>query len=252
MSRATDDMPERLRVDGSDFERRLLDAVAHEEPSAELSQRMAAAVGISAAVIGSVAGGAAAAKAASEVAAAAKAAAGKAGVTLLWPWISAGVVVLAIAGAVVGTRASKTSERPPRSSPPAVERPAAPATPLEADKPVPSEQSESPSNATAAAPSRRRSAGASVDLGDQIAIMDSARAAVTAGTAERALELLRRYQEKYPAGSFRPEAGALRIEALVKLGRNAEARSLAERFVSEHKVSPLADRVARIAGLNRP
>jgi outer membrane protein assembly factor BamD (BamD/ComL family) len=86
-------------------------------------------------------------------------------------------------------------------------------------------------------------------LSEQIALIDSARAAVASGAGERALGLLRQYRDKYPAGSFRPEAFALQVEALVKAGRNAEARALAERFVAEHAGTPLAKRVARIAGL---
>jgi hypothetical protein len=45
---------------------------------------------------------------------------------------------------------------------------------------------------------------------------------------------------------------ALRIQALAKLGRMAEARALAERFVAEHRGSPLASRVAREVGLSAP
>jgi outer membrane protein assembly factor BamD (BamD/ComL family) len=95
-------------------------------------------------------------------------------------------------------------------------------------------------------------AAATSDLRDQILMVDAARAALVAGAGERALELLRHYQDRYPAGSFRPEAAALKVEALTKLGRNAEARVLAERFVAEYGKSPLADRVARVAGLARP
>ena len=84
---------------------------------------------------------------------------------------------------------------------------------------------------------------------DQIALVDAARAAVSSGAGGRALEILRLYQEKYPGGSFRPEAAALKIEALARLGRTAEARALAERFVAEHAGSPLAKRVARVTGL---
>ena len=72
---------------------------------------------------------------------------------------------------------------------------------------------------------------------------------MSAGAGRRALEILRRYQDKYPAGSFRPEATALKVEALMKLGREAEARAIAERFVAEHRGSLLARRVAEIAGL---
>ena len=74
---------------------------------------------------------------------------------------------------------------------------------------------------------------------------------MSAGDARRALELLRGYRDKYPSGSFRPEATAIRIEALAKLGRQAEARALAERFVAEHRGSLLAARVAMV-GLAAP
>jgi hypothetical protein len=81
-------------------------------------------------------------------------------------------------------------------------------------------------------------------------LVDAASAAVSAGAGERALTVLREYQSKYPAGSFRPEVSALRIEALVLVGRREEARSLAERFLAQYK-GPLAERVARAAGLPR-
>jgi hypothetical protein len=41
----------------------------------------------------------------------------------------------------------------------------------------------------------------------------------------------------------------LRIEALDHLGRTAQARTLAERFIAAHPDSPLADRVARVTGV---
>ena len=90
------------------------------------------------------------------------------------------------------------------------------------------------------------------DIQEQIALIDAARAAVAAGSGDRALTLVHRYQSKYPRGSFRPEAAALKIEALSKLGRNAEARRLAEKFVADHGGGPLADRVRRLGGLDRP
>ena len=42
------------------------------------------------------------------------------------------------------------------------------------------------------------------------------------------------------------------IEALVKLGRKAEARALAERFVKSYGPGPLAERVSRLGGLADP
>ena len=74
---------------------------------------------------------------------------------------------------------------------------------------------------------------------------------MSAGADRRALETLRRYLDKYPSGSFRPEAIALKIEAMMKLGRETEARALAERFVAEHRGSLLARRVADVVGLSQ-
>jgi outer membrane protein assembly factor BamD (BamD/ComL family) len=85
------------------------------------------------------------------------------------------------------------------------------------------------------------------DLRDQIALIDAARTAVKAGSTERALVLLRRYDTNYPGGAFRPEALALRIEALAAGGRGAEARALAREFLARYPQSPLADRVERVA-----
>jgi outer membrane protein assembly factor BamD (BamD/ComL family) len=90
------------------------------------------------------------------------------------------------------------------------------------------------------------------DIQDQIALVDAARGALASGSSNRALELLRQYQRKYPSGSFRPEVAALKIEALQKLGRTTEARALAERFIAENRGSPLAERVARMTRSEKP
>ena len=44
----------------------------------------------------------------------------------------------------------------------------------------------------------------------------------------------------------------MKIEALVKMGRMTEARTLAERFVVAYGPSPLADRVAHLAHIAEP
>ena len=110
---------------------------------------------------------------------------------------------------------------------------------------------ERPVRAVAQSP-RSRTTTTAGDLGEQVAFIDSARAAVFAGEGRRALEILRRYQDRYATGSFRPEATAIKVEALMKLGRATEARALAERFVAEHRGTLLARRVADVAGLTVP
>lgn len=240
-------LPERLRVVGAtDLEARLLAAAASEQPSSELRDRMAAAIGIT--------GAAPSAPPPLEVGAApAKAAAGS---SLTWPLVSVGVLVLAATGIFFATRARGHST--PVSTPqPTVAAPepapspvAAPAAPIPA-APV-AVQNLNQELATAPAAHRHVApASAANDLRAQIAMLDSARAAIAEGAAERALGILHRYQEKYPSGSFRPEATALTVEALVKLERREQARDLAERFVADHRGSPLAERVAKLAGLSQ-
>jgi hypothetical protein len=243
MSRPTSDLPAPLLEAGAtDFERRILDAGAREDPSAAASKRMALALGISAGVTAVAVGGKVAG------AAAAKTAAGTTSVAL-WPWISIGVLGLVVTGAVVGTRPWRTSERDVRrvSAPAAVPAPIAPTVPaLPEAEPVKTAPPEIPSPAPA-----RRARPTADDLREQIALIDAARAALTADAAERTLQMVRRYQDRFATGAFRPEATALKIEALVALGRRAEARPLAETFVAEHRGTALADRVASVAGVSK-
>src|SRR5262249_27113279 len=138
----------------------------------------------------------------------------------------------------------------PHAAPPPVTAPVRPAPAAQVQAPTPpAEAVTQPPPRAAAPPPRSRAVGAAGDLADQVAFIDSARAAMSAGNGARALEILHRYQDKYPGGSFRPEAAAIRIEALMKLGREAEARTLSERFVAEHRGSLLARRVADVVGL---
>jgi hypothetical protein len=247
-------IPERLRSAGAtDFERRLLQSGAREQPPRELSERMAAGIGVSAPVL--LAAPAPTLKPVAPTSAAAV------GARALWPWLSGAVVALAVGGVVLGVR-SHTHAVPAVhavhvvhvSSRPAVvplparaalsASPSTPSVPLEAT-PAPQPAAPSPPR-----PAIRVTVTTSADdLRAQITLIDAARAAVSAKAGDRALSLLREYESKYAAGSFRPEARALKIEALAAAGRTAEARALADRFVTEYRGTPLAKRVARAAGL---
>ena len=242
--------PERLlEGGGSDLERCLIGAIAGERPSPELRDRMAQALGVPL-----TAAGLAATVAASQTAATAKAAAGigaGAGGTAPLAWISVGVVSLVLAGAIVGVRVWKDA---PAKSLPAPVTPA----PLPVLPPAQPELDLSPvvgmplNGSAPLAQPRSRSVATARDLRKQIALIDAARAAISASAGERALDLLRQYQEKYQGGTFAPEAAALKIEALAKLGRAAEARAGAERFRAQYGESPQTDRVLRAAGLAVP
>jgi hypothetical protein len=234
--------PDRLLAsDATDFERRVLEAALQKKPPQASSARMARALGVTVATIGTATTATTAAAGAAVVSKATAA-----GATVLWPWISVGVLGLVVAGAVVGTRASRDAgeRRPPA---PAVVAPAPPPPAPSIQPAVVTETQPAP-----VAPSPRSRATAAVALREQVALIDSARAALSEGESRRVLEILRRYQDKYPAGTFRPEATAIRIEALMKLGRETEARALAARFVAEHRGSLLARRVADVAGLTEP
>jgi hypothetical protein len=239
-------LPSQLRVVGAtDLERRLLNAGARELPSVELTRRMQQGLGISLAAGVATAASATAAKAATT--AGAGAAPGFA-----WPAISIGVLALAVTGAVVGVRTTAGQHAPTRapavlpvSSPTGT--PAAVAAPPAADPVAPA-----PVAPIAHRGPARRHGAVAVPRGDlraEIALVDAARSAVAESADDRALALVDRYEASYPRGTFQPEVAALRIEALVQLGRRVEARALARRFVAAHGDSPLADRVARAAGL---
>jgi hypothetical protein len=226
--------PKRLTVVGAtDLERSLLHAARREKPSPEMTARMAAGLGIS---VG------AAITAASAPVAAAPVVAAK---TTLALWVPAGVIVAAVAAGVVGVRLSSKPE-------PAPVHAAAPAAPAIAAPPVDSPHVAPASSGARVEKIRRRAPVAPApvvagDLRDQIALIDAARAAVKGGSSERALVLLRRYDSSYPGGAFRPEALALRIEALDQDGRRAEAQALARDFLVRYPHSPVAERVARVA-----
>jgi hypothetical protein len=235
--------PKRLTVVGAtDLERTLLQAARGERPSPEMTKRMAAGLGISV--------GAAVTAAAAPVAAAPVVAANSA----LGGWIAAGVLAAAaVAAGVVGVRTSSAPAKPAvhaKAAAPAIAAPAVvtpPAeTPVVTARETRIERIEKVRRHPAAAPAAVPAPAS--DLRDQIALLDAARTAVKAGSSERALVLLRRYDASYPAGAFRPEALALRIEALSQDGRRAEAQALAREFLTRYPQSPVADRVARVAG----
>ncbi|MDQ2642385.1 MAG: hypothetical protein M3020_01125 [Myxococcota bacterium] len=251
MSGSITKLPEPLRTTGAlELERRLLDAAAREEPSNEMLERMARSLGV-----------------ATPVALAPSPRAGEGplpdpgltsagtatGTSTLVPWLSGAIVVAAVTGAVFATRPDSEELVPPRAmNPVTAPQTAALQTPPLAAPVLPAPSSvEDSGKAVDASPTEQRVRSPKADIAEQIALIDAARTAVSSGSANRALRLVRQYQSKYPTGSFGPEATALKIEALTKLGRTTEARSAAERFVIQHRGTPIADRVARLAGLPR-
>lgn len=251
MNRSPDDLPERLLAGGeaTNFERRVLERALQKRPSSAASARMAKALGVTAgAIAASAAEGTALAVPKAAVEAGASKATAAAGATA-WPWVTVSVVGLALAG-LVGARAWHASAPRPTTVAPQL-APADPApVPVTTDVGRPTSEVPEPAPAQPSTAHHPHVAATSGDLRDEITFLDGARAALSAGDGRRALELVRRYQEKYPSASFRPEATAIRIEALLKLDRQAEVRALAARFVTENRGSLLAKRVAALVGLD--
>jgi TolA-binding protein len=155
-----------------------------------------------------------------------------------WPLVSAGVLVLAAAGAVVGWSRLHHPAAAPLHLAAAVAAPSPPPALEPAQESTPGTATVRPRRHTA--PTARPS-----DLRAEIALLDAARDAASAGDGARALTLLRRYDATFPAGMFRPESAALQIEALARLGQTDRARALGRAFIATHPDSPLVARVRR-------
>jgi hypothetical protein len=86
-------------------------------------------------------------------------------------------------------------------------------------------------------------------LAQELGQLEEVREAMAQGRAARALDLLRRYDRDFAAGSMSSEAAALRVEALGRAGRSEEAQRAARAFLAKYPRSPLSDRVRVAAGL---
>jgi hypothetical protein len=84
-------------------------------------------------------------------------------------------------------------------------------------------------------------------LGAQVVLLDSARAALTAGSFSAALQATDRYEHQFPAGELRPEADVVAIEALAARGDEAACRERAARFLERYPTDPHAARVKALA-----
>ncbi len=179
----------------------------------------------------------------------------------LVPWLSGALVAAGLAaGAYVATRSRTQPSTPSALPPPTPSASAASSTilpslapiPARSDAPLELGEDASPKTPSLASSQRGRRATAAGELATQIALVDAARSAHAAGKTERSLSAVREYQSQYPSGTFRPEVAAVKIEALLKVGRTSEARALAERFVVAYGPGPLAERVARLAQIAEP
>jgi hypothetical protein len=117
--------------------------------------------------------------------------------------------------------------------------------------PLPPLQDTSPASETVPSPASETvpSPVARPNRAEELATLDSVRAALVAKNARAALAELDRYESRYPSLSFGLQAQLLRIEALAATGQPQAARELAAGFVSANPDSPHAPRLrAFVAG----
>jgi outer membrane protein assembly factor BamD (BamD/ComL family) len=84
-------------------------------------------------------------------------------------------------------------------------------------------------------------------LGEQIRLIEAARAGVASRDAKAATAALDAYAAKFPRGSFGQEAMVLRIRAVDQAGDSARATALAKSFVTRFPNSPHVARLKPIA-----
>lgn len=106
---------------------------------------------------------------------------------------------------------------------------------------------DTPATKTHALEGSRPAPAASVDthFAEDARLLRDVRAALASGQNDRALALLDARGADSNAGVLAEEREAARILTLCKLGRQAEARAAARRFLAAHGGSPLAERVRR-------
>jgi len=146
---------------------------------------------------------------------------------------------LAAAVVGVGHRSAPVKPTPVES----VSAPAAPSSPGRVRPPAAREMQVQPVVApSATSPNKPREVKAtkplSNDLGQEVALLDAAKAALSAGNAAGAIIALND-AARLPRRVLVPEATVLRVKALVILNRTAEARRLVRSFVAQAPNSPV-------------
>jgi hypothetical protein len=261
---------ERLKDgEATDFERFLLDSAEDEAPSPELRNRVLAGLGVAAAAAaaastgqsaasGALTGGAGGASGAGGVGLAAASGAVKAVVLKV-------VLVLAAVGAgagLAGVALRMVSDSPAARAPepmpvvvealpvvpgPSVEVPAAPPEGITA---APPERVAPRRKARDVAMSPRASASVQEPLpakestvASEVAALDRARSALSAGDPARTLSELVKYDAAFPNGALRQEKTMLEVRALLAAGQRQNARRRVDAFLAAHPDSAQAARL---------
>jgi hypothetical protein len=145
-----------------------------------------------------------------------------------------------VLGGVTGAGIFASLQHPPTPQVVYVDRPVpspASAPPIVLPSSAPTAISTSPPKAVAGSPSGESLSGPS-QLAAERRLLDSARSELVGGEPIHALSLLDAHRARFPRGLLAEERDALSIQALVKAGRNDEARTRARAF-REHSPDSL-------------
>jgi hypothetical protein len=104
------------------------------------------------------------------------------------------------------------------------------------------------STAAPRVPSASAKASADADLSDEVTLLATAKSALGAHDATRALEALDAHQTRFPKSALGQERTALRIQALCAAGRSADARPIFGRLRGSSPESPHLAAIRRACG----
>lgn len=180
-------------------------------------------------------------------------------------WIAAAAGAAIVAGAIVTLRPSAEHAEVPAATPPvqSTDTPTSASTestPTSASTESTSAPGAIEESAPSAAPpplpnAPRKAAPAPAApgdaLGEEIALVDAARGALNAGDPAKALARLDAYDRDHENGSLKLEASVLRVEALARSGRRAEADRLGRSVLAAPGGGAYRAKLERILGEDR-
>ena len=249
--------PSRLCDDAATdaFERSLLRSATLDREPADGAARALAALGVATTAVGigkagaSVSSMSSAAGGTSTIAAGTSVAAKIGGITLiatgsivgpliaLQPSVSAPKAeqsVASVARVPSGTPMRPVAVVSPSSAPTTPDLPIVTVTDLPSADPTTTAPSSRSTRVGGPRTERRTARGPRAGISEEIAIIDQARTKMTAGDTAKAARLLDVYDAQYGNGALVLEARIARIELLIAMSEDTQARDLCERFLREH------------------
>ncbi|HVY32221.1 MAG TPA: hypothetical protein VHB79_37045 [Polyangiaceae bacterium] len=143
--------------------------------------------------------------------------------------------------------AAVTRPLPPSEPVPAQASSNLPAEPAAPNEPAaPEARQPRPEKPSLPAPSRSPAPSAEPTVDEEVKLINSAQAALRAGDAKHALELLSQHAARFPAGKLATLQQVTHMMALCQAGKAEQARQEAADFVATKPSSPFVERVKTI------